>query len=251
MTIARNIEKTTRTAREIAEAQRESYEALAENFASIQRRNLGLAQDGLKFLKLQEENARAAQEWFANGVKLAKLQQRNVNFAQSWLGDSVEVLRDQADHNLRTAEVFAQSARKQQENFRALTEEWTGAYRNFFSPFSYAQEGLKTTQEATKKGLEATEQIAQQGLRLAEESAEQAGKAIRETQEATRKAELRATVHSALKTADYDELNVEEVTKKLNGLSAEELKKVREFEKQNKNRETLIEQIDRKIKATS
>jgi hypothetical protein len=35
----------------------------------------------------------------------------------------------------------------------------------------------------------------------------------------------------------------------LDGLSAEQLRKVREYEKRNKNRETLIEQIDRKIKA--
>ena len=34
-------------------------------------------------------------------------------------------------------------------------------------------------------------------------------------------------------------------------LSAEQLRKVREYEKHNKNRETLIEQIDRKIRANS
>ena len=32
---------------------------------------------------------------------------------------------------------------------------------------------------------------------------------------------------------------------------AEQLKKVREFEKNNKNRETLIEQIDRKIRTNN
>ena len=43
----RSIDKTTRTAREIAEVQRHSYEALAENFAAAQRRTIGLAEDGL------------------------------------------------------------------------------------------------------------------------------------------------------------------------------------------------------------
>ena len=43
-----NIDKTTRTAREMVEAQRDSYEALAENFAGVaQRRSIGLANDGL------------------------------------------------------------------------------------------------------------------------------------------------------------------------------------------------------------
>ena len=55
----------------------------------------------------------------------------------------------------------------------------------------------------------------------------------------------------ALKTSDYDELTVDEISKRLDGLSAEQLRKVREFEKQNKNRETLIEQIERKITAKS
>ena len=77
MATTTNIDKTTRTAREIAETQRDSYEALAENFAAAQRRSIGLANDGLEFMKLQEDNVRAAQEWFAGGVKLLKLQQRN------------------------------------------------------------------------------------------------------------------------------------------------------------------------------
>ena len=40
-------------------------------------------------------------------------------------------------------------------------------------------------------------------------------------------------------------------SKRLDGLTTKELEKVREFEKRNKNRETLIEQIDRKIRAKS
>jgi uncharacterized protein (DUF433 family) len=52
-----------------------------------------------------------------------------------------------------------------------------------------------------------------------------------------------------LKTANYDELSVAEISRRLDDLSTEQLRKVREYEKRNKNRETLIEQIDRKIKA--
>jgi len=49
----RNFDKTTRTAREMADVQRDSYEALAENFAAAQRRSIGLAEGGLEFMKLQ------------------------------------------------------------------------------------------------------------------------------------------------------------------------------------------------------
>jgi hypothetical protein len=47
----------------------------------------------------------------------------------------------------------------------------------------------------------------------------------------------------------YDEMNVGEISGRLDGLSEEELKRVRDYERRNKNRDTLIEQLDRKIKA--
>jgi hypothetical protein len=122
------------------------------------------------------------------------------------------------------------------------------------------QEGMKTFQRATRQGLEATEQVARQGLRVAEETtkqglrvaedtAERTDKVLRQTEKATREAELRTAVYSALGTTDYDALTVEEVSKRIEGLSNDQLEQVREFEKHNKNRETLIEQIDRKIRA--
>ena len=74
MQSARSIEKSMRTARQMAEVQRDSYEALAKNLAAAQRRSMGLAEVGLKFMRLQEESVRAAQEWFAGGVKLLQLQ---------------------------------------------------------------------------------------------------------------------------------------------------------------------------------
>ncbi len=44
-------------------------------------------------------------------------------------------------------------------------------------------------------------------------------------------------------------MTVDEISRRLDGLSVKQLEQVREYEKQNKNRETLIEQIDRKIRA--
>src|SRR5918992_106828 len=247
----RSIEKTTRTAREMAEVQRDSYQALAENLAAAQRRTMGLAEDGLKFMRLQEESARVAREWFAGGVKLLQLQQRNAEFVQGWTGDAVDALREQTEYNVCTAEAFVRSASKQQEGFRTLTQAWAGAYRDFFAPFAYFGEGLRTTQQAARQGLEATEQVARQGLRVAEEATEQTEEILRHTEKATKEAELKAAVHSALKTPNYDELSVAEISRRLDGLSTEQLRNIREYEKHNKNRETLIEQIDRKIRANS
>jgi hypothetical protein len=272
-TTAKNIDKTARTAREMAEAQRDSFEVLAENFASAQRRGMGLAEGGLEFVKLQEDNARAAQEFFAQGVRLLQLQGRNAEFVQSWTNDAVEVMREQAEHNARTAEAFARAVSSQQESFRTLTRGWVGAYTDFFSPLAYARQATRAFQQATQQGLEVTEQVTRQSLRVAEETTRQGLQAteeatkqglrvveeatertedvLRETEKATREAELRTAVYGALGTTDYDALTVDEVSKRIDGLSADQLKQVREFEKNGKNRETLIGQIDRKIKAAS
>src|ERR687898_422737 len=151
-----NVDKMTRTTREMTEAQRDSYEALTEN--------------------------------------LAAAQQRNARFAQDWMRGGAEALREQTEHNLRTAEAFALSARKQQEGFRVLTQELTTAFETFYlSPFTYAQDGLSAVQKATEQGAEVTEQGARQGLRVAEEATEQTEEVLRKTEEATREVELRAS----------------------------------------------------------
>jgi hypothetical protein len=260
ITTTTNIDKTARTAREMAEAQRDAFGAVAENFAAAQRRSIGLAEGGLEFARLQEQNARAAQEFFADGMRLLQLQGRNAEFVQGWIGEAAEVAREQAEQNVRTAEAFARGVSRQQESIRVLTRSWVGAYRDFFSPFAYFQEGVRTFQRATQQGLEATEQVARQGLkateqttrqglRVAEEATERTENVLKQTEKATREAELRTAVMGALGTADYDGLSVAEVSRRIEGLPTEQLEKVREFERNHKNRETLIEQIDRKIRA--
>jgi hypothetical protein len=262
LAISTSIDKSALTARQMAEAQRDAFEAVAENFAAAQRRSVGIAEGGLEFMRLQEQNARAAQEFFASGVRLLQLQGRNAEFVQGWMDEAVEVVREQSEQNASTAETFAKTLSSQQEGFRTLTRLWVGAYGEFFSPLAYYREGVRTFQRATQQGLETTEQVARQGLkaseqvtrqglRVAEEATERTEEVLRQTEEATREAELRTAVMGALGTTDYEELSVAEVSRRIEGLPTEQLRKVREFEKANKNRETLIEQIDRKIRANN
>jgi hypothetical protein len=56
---------------------------------------------------------------------------------------------------------------------------------------------------------------------------------------------------AGLPIAGYDELNVKEIGDRLDGMTAAEIRTVREYEKRHKNRETLIEQFDRKLRAAS
>ena len=50
---------------------------------------------------------------------------------------------------------------------------------------------------------------------------------------------------------NYDELNDKEITERPDGLSPVEIRTIGEYEKRNKNRQTLIEWIERKLKAAS
>ena len=235
-----SIEKTTRTAQEITKSQQRAFEALTGNFVSFQRRNAEVARGWTEFLKLQESNARAAQDLFTSVMRFAELQQRNVRFVQEWMDYGVNFWRDQAESNAGAAEVVAQSASEQQESVRELGQQWASAYESFFSSWgSYAEEGLKSAQQFTEQGLENAGRTARQGLRVAEEAAEQTERAVRQADP------------NQLPIENYDELNASEISAKLDGLTAAELKKVEAYEKRNKNRETVLEQIGRKIKAVS
>ena len=150
MQVTREIEKTARTVRGMVEVQRDSYEAFAKNLAAAQRRTIGLAEGGFRFMRLQEENARTAQEFFANGVRLLQLQRRNAEFVQGWTVEAVDALREQSEQNARTTEAFTRSISKQQEGFRTLARTWADAYRAFYSPFAYLQEGARTSRRAAR-----------------------------------------------------------------------------------------------------
>ena len=49
----------------------------------------------------------------------------------------------------------------------------------------------------------------------------------------------------------YDELTVEEISGRVGGLSVEDLRVVRDYEERTKNRGTILEQLDRRIRMGS
>jgi hypothetical protein len=52
-----------------------------------------------------------------------------------------------------------------------------------------------------------------------------------------------------LPLADYDSLNVREVSERLEELSTEEVERLRRYEAANKNRSTLLRRFDERIEA--
>jgi hypothetical protein len=146
--------------------------------------------------------------------------------------DSYKVVMDhvvvQQERNVRFAqEVFGGAVREvrhQAESNRALT-------RELVERAEMQRDAFRTlvgeTVDAYTDLLYAPVSYYRQGLRLVE--SEGAGFPI----------------------AGYDALNVKEIGDRLDGMTAAEIRTVREYEKRNKNRETLIEQFDRKLRAAS
>ena len=56
-----------------------------------------------------------------------------------------------------------------------------------------------------------------------------------------------ATATKGFPIAGYDEMNVDEIIGRLGELTVEQLQKVKHYEERNKNRSTLIEEIDRRL----
>ena len=79
----------------------------------------------------------------------------------------------------------------------------------------------------------------------------EAEREIRRAKEENRRAAIWTAVLATLGTGDYESLKVSDIVEKLDAFSVEQLEELRAHEKQGKDRETLVEQIEQRIKLFS
>jgi hypothetical protein len=169
----------------------------------------------------------ARQEWLAMlqslSEQIQKQQQTSQQMVQEMMDTYMQLLNTpgsylsgQAEQQQRTLQQTAQQwmeqAQQQQQTFRQQAQQQQQAFQEM------TQEVLSTFTQLFSIPVS----YAQEGLRSAQFPIE-----------------------------GYDELSVEEVSGRLGGLSADELRVVRDHEERNKNRETVLEQLDRKIRGGS
>ncbi len=117
-----------------------------------------------------------------------------------------------------------------------------------------AEEAAEETQEATETAAKSAQKSTEPAAEETQKSTEVAAKDAQETQKSTEIAAEDAeknTDTTAFPIEGYDEMNVGEVSERLDGLSADELKRVRKYEKRNKGRGSLRKEMKRKIETTS
>ena len=148
-------------------------------------------------------------------------------------------LREQTEAGRANAQQLSEQAARQQETGQALARESVEAYAEFLDDaFSRYQSGTERATESAREGMRTLTQTTTGLLGTATG-------AVGATVEGAERAAEAAT----FPIEGYDEMNVEEASKRLDDLSVEELQLVRDYEERNKKRETLLEQMDRKIRA--
>jgi hypothetical protein len=190
------------------------------------------------------EAARRFAETLADSYRLvyaqaAESRERQERRAREFSELVAENLREQTEASRSAAQQLSEQAARQQEAGQALAQESVEAYAEFLNDaFSRYQSGTERAAQNLQEGTMAAGRTAAGvvgaatgAVGAAVEGAERAAEAV------------------AFPIEGYDEMNVEEISKRLGGLSVEELQLVRDYEERNKKRETLLEQMDRKIRA--
>src|SRR3712207_1570145 len=181
---------------------------------------------------------------YAQATEAGERQQRR---AQEFSELVAQNLREQTEASRSAAQRLAEQAARQQEAGQALARESVEAYAQFLDDaFSRYRSGTERVAQNVQEGVTATGQTVGGLLGAAtgavtDVTAGTVGAAAEGTE--------RAAEAVAFPIEGYDEMNVDEISKRLNDLSVEELQLVRDYEELNKRRQTLLEQMDRKIRA--
>jgi gas vesicle protein len=168
--------------------------------------------------------------------------------AQEWLG---------------MLQTLAQQIQKQQQNSQQMVQEMMDTYMQLLNtPGSYLSGQAEQQQQTLQQTVQQWMEQAQQQQQTFQQQAQQQQQAFQQmTQEVLNTYTQLFNIpvsyaQEGLRSAQfpiegYDELTVEEVSGRLGNLSAEQLRVVRDYEERNKNRDTILEQLDRRIRAGS
>jgi hypothetical protein len=149
-------------------------------------------------------------------------------------------LRQQSEAGRANAQQLSEEAARQQEAGQALARESVESYTQFLNDaFSRYRGG---TEQAAASAREGVRTLSETTTRLLGTATGAVG--------ATVEGAERAAEAAVFPIEGYDDMNVDEISKHLDDLSMEELQLVRDYEELNKRRQTLLEQMDRKIRAT-
>jgi signal transduction histidine kinase len=164
---------------------------------------------------------------------------------------------------LSAMQSLAEQIERQQQNSQQMIQELMNTYVQLLNtPGSYlsgqAEQRQQTLQQTVQQWMEQAQgqqQSFQQQAQQQQQSFQQMTQEVMSTYSELFNIPI-SYAKEGLKDAQfpiegYDELTVEEVSARLDALSTEDLREVRDYEERTKNRETVLEQLDRRIRGGS
>jgi oligoendopeptidase F len=174
----------------------------------------------------EAEGARA--EWLSAMQSLAeqihKQQQSSQQMIQELMNTYMQLLNTPGSY------LSGQAEQQQQQTLQQTAQQW----------MEQAQQQQQTFQQQAKEQQQSFQQMTQEVLgsysKLFNIPISYAKEGLRDAQ---------------FPIEGYDELTVEEISARLGALSTDDLRVVRDHEERTKNRETVLEQLDRRIRSGS
>jgi hypothetical protein len=177
--------------------------------------------------------------------------------------DVAQEARGAQEQWLSAMRSLAEQIQKQQQYSQQMTQELMNTYMQLLNtPGSYLSGQAEQQQQTIQQTAQQWMEQAQQQQQTFQQQAQQQQQSFQQmTQEVVSSySELFNIPLSYAKEGirdaqfpieGYDELTVDEVSGRIGSLSAEDLREVRDYEERNKNRETILEQLDRRIRGGS
>jgi hypothetical protein len=159
----------------------------------------------------------------------ASAQERSAQVTEVFFNQTINNLRAQAEENRQATQQLADQQQRQAEAAQTLTKESVGAYMQFMdSMFSYWQGGIQTAERAA-----------------AEPAPSSSPPKIAESTATSQPSD------AELPLDNYDLLRANEVADRIEPLSLEEIKRLRDYEAKNQNRRSVLKRMDDRINAAS
>ena len=164
--------------------------------------------------------------------------ERQQRLAQEFSELVANNLREQAEVGRSGAKRLSEQADRQQEAGRALAQESVEAYMDL----------LDATFSQYRAGAMASGRTAAGVVGVATGAVTDA---TARTMDAATLGAQRTAETATFPIAGYDEMNVEEISERVDALTDEQVRRLRDYEKANQNRKTLIERFESRLRASS
>jgi hypothetical protein len=184
-----------------------------------------------------QQSAHAAMDY------TVKAQEVNTELLRRTTEVWIEGLRKQSELSQDVAQEFFEKGEGQVRAYQDFFGQWGFPFVSFpfvrtpydYDPFAFWREWTQSAQQ-TARDAQRTAWDTQKT------TAEETARVIQTTA---------APTNGSLPIAGYDEMSVGEISARLDTLTVDQLERLKDYERRNKNRETLIREIDRRIGAAS